>query len=207
MLLLALLLPGAASAQAPAGPHGKVTGKLLAADSGEPLGFADVALIPLGVAAPKPIGTMTNADGTFTLEAPPGTYTLSARAISYANKSVAGVVVSAGATKEISLSLASDAIEQETVVVEGKLELGTEGSDAQSPQEGLERRRRRERRGSAQVARPRRRRRPQARHRHLAPGRQVRLRARDGRALQLDRDGLACGSRAPSRTSASCRST
>jgi len=68
MLLLALLLPGAASAQAPAGPRGKVTGKLLAADTGEPLGFADVALIPVGVAAPKPIGTMTNADGTFTLE-------------------------------------------------------------------------------------------------------------------------------------------
>ena len=120
-LMLAVALAGPASAQAPAGPRGKVTGKLLAADTGEPLGCADVALIPVGVASPKPIGTSTNADGTFTLEAPAGTYTLSARALSYANKSVANVVVQGGATKEISLSLASDAIQQETVVVEGKM--------------------------------------------------------------------------------------
>ena len=90
-LMFAVALAGPVHAQPSAVPRGKVVGKLLAADTGEPLGFADVALIPVGVAAPKPIGTSTNADGTFMLEAPAGTYTLSARAISYANKSVADV--------------------------------------------------------------------------------------------------------------------
>ena len=121
--LIALLFCHPAYAQEPA--RGKVVGKLVAGDNGEPLGYADVALIPI---EGKPIGTMTNADGTFTLEASAGVYTLTARAISYAPKSVAGVLVVAGTTKEVSLSLASDAIQQETVVVEGKAEAGTQAA-------------------------------------------------------------------------------
>jgi TonB-dependent receptor len=120
-----LLLCHPAFAQAPVSPKGKVTGKLVAGDNGEPLGYADVALIPV---EGKPIGAMTNADGTFTLEASAGVYTLTARAISYAPKSVAGVLVIAGATKEISLSLASEAIQQPTVEVEAKAEQGTQAA-------------------------------------------------------------------------------
>jgi outer membrane receptor protein involved in Fe transport len=116
------------AAQAQSAGRGRVTGKLLSAESGEPIGYADVALVPVDPAQGTRVGTSTNADGSFVLEAAPGVYTLQGRAISYAPKSVAGILVIAGATKEVSLALASDAIPQEVVEVEAKAILNTEAA-------------------------------------------------------------------------------
>jgi len=116
------------AAHAQSAGRGRVTGKLLAADSGEPIGYADVALVPVDPATGSRVGISTNADGTFVLEAAPGMYSLQARAMSYSPKTVAGILVVAGATKEVSLALASEAIPQDVVEVEAKAILNTEAA-------------------------------------------------------------------------------
>ncbi len=78
MFVWLLALTPAATA-APSGPLGRIQGKIVAADTGDPLGFADVLLIPADTTMRR-VGGLTNADGTFLLEAAPGKYTLQIRA-------------------------------------------------------------------------------------------------------------------------------
>ena len=66
---------------AAAADTGKVQGKILATDTGEAIGYADVLLIPADTTMKK-VGGLTNADGTFLLEAAPGRYTIQIRALS-----------------------------------------------------------------------------------------------------------------------------
>ncbi len=79
MFLLLLFASGSAgaaadpAAPAPAGPTGKVVGKVLASDTGEALIYANVVLVPADTTIRR-IGQQSNADGSFTLKAPPGTY-------------------------------------------------------------------------------------------------------------------------------------
>ena len=88
---LSLLFVLAAS-RVEAAPTGKIQGKVVATDNGEPVGFADVALIPADTTM-HPVGGLTNADGTFLLEAPPGRYALKIRALSYGTKRIEGIVI------------------------------------------------------------------------------------------------------------------
>src|SRR5262245_11946911 len=81
--LLAVTMTGVPPARAAV--TGKVQGKIVATDTGEPIGFADVLLIPADTTLHK-VGGLTNADGTFLLEAAPGRYTIQVRALSYAVK-------------------------------------------------------------------------------------------------------------------------
>ncbi len=106
---------------------GKVQGKVVAADSGEPIGFADVVLVPADSAL-HPVGGPTNADGTFLLEAPAGRYTLRIRALSYAPKRIEGLVIESGGLLPISAALAPEAIKVEEVVVEGEARHSTEAA-------------------------------------------------------------------------------
>ena len=57
---------------APAMALGKLQGRIVGTDTGEPIGFADILLIPADTTMRK-VGGMSNADGTFLLEAAPGT--------------------------------------------------------------------------------------------------------------------------------------
>ena len=106
---------------------GKVQGRVVATDSGEPIGFADVLLIPADTTLRR-VGGLTNADGTFLLEAAPGRYTIQVRALSYAVKKVEGIVIEAGGLTPFSTGLAPEAIQQPEIVVEAKARSNTEAA-------------------------------------------------------------------------------
>jgi outer membrane receptor protein involved in Fe transport len=106
---------------------GKVQGRIVTTDTGEPLGFADVLLIPADTTLRR-VGTLTNADGTFLLEAAPGLYTVQIRALSYAVKRVEGLTVVAGELLPFNTALTPEAIQQEEIVVEAKARQNTEAS-------------------------------------------------------------------------------
>jgi len=121
-----VVLIAAANASS-AAPLGKVQGKIIASDTGEPISFADVLLIPADTTMRK-VGGLTNADGTFLLQAEAGRYILQVRALSYQSKRIEGVVLEAGGLLPFQTSLKSDAIQQEEIVVEAKARQNTESS-------------------------------------------------------------------------------
>src|SRR5215831_6389650 len=122
-----LLLVLVSAPRVHAAATGKVQGKIIATDNGEPVGFADVALIPADTTM-HPIGGLTNADGTFLLEAPPGRYALRIRALSYATKRIEGVVIEEGKLLPLSTALSPEAIQLKEVVIEAKALNNTESS-------------------------------------------------------------------------------
>ncbi len=124
--LLLLALVSAARSDA-TGPTGRIQGKVVAADSGDPVAFADVLLIPAD-STMRRVGGLTNADGTFLLEAAPGRYTLQIRALSYARKRFEGLRIEPGKLLPFDAALVSDAIRQDEVVVEARLRQNTEHS-------------------------------------------------------------------------------
>ena len=117
-----------ASAQAQTAGKGRVIGKVLASDNGEPVGYADVALVPVDSTQGRRVGVQSNSDGTFVLEALPGVYNLRIQAISYSRKLVTGVVVVAGQVKDISVSISAEALQQDMVIVEAKAIQNTEAA-------------------------------------------------------------------------------
>src|SRR5262245_59825578 len=110
-LMLVVVMPAWAAGT------GKIQGRVLAADTGEPIGYADVLLIPADTTL-KRVGGMTNADGTFLLEAPPGQYTLQVRALSYSTKKFSDIVIKEGQLLPFATTLQSEAIQQKEIVVE-----------------------------------------------------------------------------------------
>jgi outer membrane receptor protein involved in Fe transport len=114
--------PGVAAA-----PTAKLQGKLVGTDNGEPIGFADVLLIPADTTLRR-VGGLTNADGTFLLEAGPGLYTLQFRALSYATKRIEGIRLKAGELLPFDTGLTPEAIQQEEVIVEARARQNTESA-------------------------------------------------------------------------------
>ena len=110
---------------------GKLQGKIVATDNGEAIGFADVLLLPADTTM-KRVGGLTNADGSFLLEAAPGRYALQIRALSYAKKRVEGLVIEAGKLLAFSTALSPEALKIEEIVVEAKLRQNTENSMLQA---------------------------------------------------------------------------
>jgi outer membrane receptor protein involved in Fe transport len=111
-----------------AAPIGKIQGKIVGTDTGEPVGFADVLMIPADTTLHK-VGGLTNADGTFLLEVPPGRYTLQIRALSYATKHLDGIVIVAGQMLPYNtVALSPEAIKVQEVVVEAKAKQNTDAS-------------------------------------------------------------------------------
>jgi outer membrane receptor protein involved in Fe transport len=106
---------------------GKIQGKIVGTDTGEPIAFADVLLLPADTTMHK-VGGLTNADGTFLLEAAPGRYTLQIRALSYATKRVDGLVIEAGQLMPYNTALSPEAIKQQEIVVEAKAQQNTDAS-------------------------------------------------------------------------------
>lgn len=122
-LALTLLTLGPAHA----GPTGKVQGRILAAESGESIPYAEVVLLPADTTL-RPIGGLANADGTYLLEVPPGRYSLQVRAMSYARGRVAGIVVEANRLVPVSTVLTLEAIRVRGVEVESTARRNTEAS-------------------------------------------------------------------------------
>ena len=110
---------------------GKLQGRIVATDNGEPIGFADLQLIPADTTM-KRVGGLTNADGTFLLEAAPGRYALQVRALSYARKRIEGLVLAAGRLTPFSTGLSPEALAVEEIVVEAKARQNTEQSMLQA---------------------------------------------------------------------------
>ncbi len=110
-----------------AGPTGKLQGRIVGTDDGEPIGFADIALLPADTTLRR-VGMLTNADGTYLMEAAPGRYTLQIRAISYATRRVEGIEIVAGRLTPFDTALRPEAIQQEEIVVEAKARTNTESS-------------------------------------------------------------------------------
>jgi outer membrane receptor protein involved in Fe transport len=125
--LFALVLLSGGAGVAAAADTGKVQGRILATDTGEAIGFADVLLIPADTTMHK-VGGLTNADGTFLLVAPAGRYTIQIRALSYGVKRVEGIVVTAGQVTPFDTALKPEAIQQQEIVVEGRAKQNTESS-------------------------------------------------------------------------------
>jgi outer membrane receptor protein involved in Fe transport len=127
IIALVFALACALVSTAGSAPTGRIQGKLVATDSGEPIGFADVLLIPADTTMRR-VGGLTNADGTFLLEAAPGRYVLQFRALSYATKRIEGITLEVGALLPFSTALSPEAIQQEEIVVEAKAWQNTEAS-------------------------------------------------------------------------------
>ena len=123
----ALVLAAAVATAAHGAPTGRIQGKLVATDSGEPIGFADVLLIPADTTQRR-VGGLTNADGTYLLEAAPGRYTLQFRALSYATKRIEGITLQVGALLPFDTALSPEAIQQEEIVVEAEARRNTEAA-------------------------------------------------------------------------------
>lgn len=104
---------------ATAAPTGRVQGRVVASDTGQPVANAEVVLLPADSTMNK-VGGYANADGTFLLEAAPGRYTLQIRALSYTTKRITDVVVEAGRLASYATTLAPAAILQQEVVVEAR---------------------------------------------------------------------------------------
>ena len=115
LAILAMMLAMVVIADA-APSTGRVRGRLFDSQNNAALSYADVVLLPADTTQ-KRVGGMSNADGTFLLEAPAGTYTLQVRAISYRQKSITGVVVEAGGLRELPIAIEPEAIQQEGVEV------------------------------------------------------------------------------------------
>ena len=113
LLLLALVAPTAASAQEPARVTGRVT-----SETGAPIASASVFLPALG------IGTLTKADGTYTLSIPANLFAaareqqLSAQVLGY-KSSTQAVTLAAGQTATANFQLATDVLQLETIVATG----------------------------------------------------------------------------------------
>jgi hypothetical protein len=105
----------------------RVDGRVFATDTGQPIGYADVLVIPADTTM-KRVGTYTNADGTFLIDVPPGRYTLRIRALSYEVKTFEGIVLEAGQVLPFATGLAPQAIQIKEVVIEGKASHNTEAS-------------------------------------------------------------------------------
>jgi TonB-dependent receptor len=126
LVILGLAVLVARPAQA-APVTGRVQGRIVATDTGEPLGYADLRLVPSDTTLRR-VGGMTNADGTFLLEAAPGRYALEIRAMSYARKRVEGLAIEAGKLLPFSTGLHPEALLQEEIVVEARVRQNTEAA-------------------------------------------------------------------------------
>ncbi|MEE9167924.1 MAG: TonB-dependent receptor [Candidatus Neomarinimicrobiota bacterium] len=91
---------------------GKLAGRVLVAETGEPLAGVDVVVVG------TVLGAATDADGNYTiLNVPPGTYSLRASYIGYAQTTVEGVKVNLNLTTTVDYGLQVEAVAGEEVTV------------------------------------------------------------------------------------------
>ncbi|MEW6511439.1 MAG: TonB-dependent receptor [Bacteroidota bacterium] len=100
----------------PAGTTGKIAGWVRDAENGEPLVGASVMIE--GTA----MGASTDINGNYTIiSVPPGTYTVTASGVGYQKKRFLNVKVSVDFTTRLDVTLPTDVIALETIVVEAEV--------------------------------------------------------------------------------------
>lgn len=110
--------------------NGKITGRIIDAETGEPLPFANVTilstLLPTGdeVALSRPIGAAADDEGYyFILNVTPGIYSIKASIVGYTSITQKEVKVESDRTVEVNFRLSSSTVEVEQVVVTAEKEL------------------------------------------------------------------------------------
>lgn len=106
---------------------GKIQGRVVATETGEPIGSASVALLPADSTANR-IGMATNLDGSFLLEAPPGTYVLQVSALSFARKRIREVQIEVGKLLPMNVALSAQLVKVTEQVIEARALQNTEAS-------------------------------------------------------------------------------
>ena len=102
------------------GGTGRVTGRVVDAESGRPLAGAQVVI------AGTSVGTLSGVDGRYILSnAPAGAVDLRASYIGYGAKTVTGIEVAPGGTATLDITLAPAAVELEGITVSAARERGT----------------------------------------------------------------------------------
>jgi len=99
---------------------GKLIGKVVSSETGEALAFANIVLFQgkRGAEPGKPAGgASTQADGSYRLVAPPGTYWMTVSYISFNPTHVEDVVVTAGGVAELNVSLVPEAVKLQEIQV------------------------------------------------------------------------------------------
>src|SRR5690606_30521264 len=113
-----LALPPVLAAQAPT--TGRITGRIVDAESGRPLIGAQVTI------SGTEIGTLSGLDGRYIIaRAPAGSLDLQASYIGYGTKRVTGVQVAAGGAASQDIALHPAAVEIEGITVSAERERGT----------------------------------------------------------------------------------
>lgn len=111
LLLICILITSSAIAQT----TGKITGKVIDKETGEPLPYVNVIIVGTHM------GAATSLDGTyFIINVPVGEYTVKASIIGYKVMTVENVKVSAGLTTVLNFQLEPTVLELEEVVVTAK---------------------------------------------------------------------------------------
>jgi len=94
--------------------QGTVSGMIVDAETGEELIGATIQVQGTGT------GTVTDISGNYQLKLDPGTYTLQYSYVSYSPKTVEGVAVKAGEVNRIDISLQSDDVQLQEVIVQAE---------------------------------------------------------------------------------------
>lgn len=116
ILAFAALLPAGVSAQ----DAGRLTGRIVDGSTGSPLSSVQVFV------ADGSIGALTALDGRYVLrDVPAGTYDIVAQLIGYATKTVTGVVVAEGRTATLDITMESQAVMLEEIVVTSEAQRGS----------------------------------------------------------------------------------
>ena len=98
-----------------AGTTGKIAGRVIEKASGDPLPLVNVMIVG------ESKGAATDADGNYIiLNIKPGTYTVKATMLGYAESIVTGIVVRADLTTRINFELVENSIEIGEIVVNAK---------------------------------------------------------------------------------------
>ena len=99
--------------------EGRIVGRAVSTQTGEPIANAQIHIVGTG------IGALSSIDGRYVLRAvPAGTFDIRIESLGYATKTVTGVVVAPGATVSVDLSVEPRAIALEALVVTAEAERG-----------------------------------------------------------------------------------
>ncbi|MGW8265934.1 MAG: carboxypeptidase-like regulatory domain-containing protein, partial [Longimicrobiales bacterium] len=115
-----LLVQRPAFAQEQNGENGRIVGRIIDANTAQPLSGVQVYLTGSGQ------GTLTDMNGRYLiLRVPQGTHDLVAEMLGFSKKTVTGVVVDEGATVSLDISLEAQAIEVDGLTVSAEREQGS----------------------------------------------------------------------------------
>lgn len=130
-LLLFVVAPSALTAQ---DAIGRITGRIIDAETGQPVAGAGVQVVG------TTLGAMSGVDGRYLIvRVPAGTVTITVRRIGYAQKTVTGLMLPAGGALEQDVTLAEAKLQLTAVTVSAAAERGSVNSalDAQRTATGI----------------------------------------------------------------------